>query len=201
MSSTGKKTAKAGSGSALAPQFAAGATGGRGTWPGCGGHGGVRGLGGFSGLAEVGERSRLDRGLGHARGDEPRAELFSALGIIEATWGGQVASGGLKVSRLANRLAFAERRLVFVLELLHGGKGQDLRGVQAGAIADLLADPAGGVVEDRWRGHSPVGVPPAVGLLPHVRDVARRDCLPSSGIEYRLQVRGRELALAVELSL
>jgi hypothetical protein len=128
----------------------------------------VTGLGGLSGLAEVGERSRVDRGLGHARGHEPRAELFSALGIIEATWGGQVASGRPKLSRLANRVVFGERRLVLVLELLHGGKGQYLGGVQAGAIVDLLEDPASSVVKDRWRGHGPVGVPPAVDLLPEL---------------------------------
>ena len=68
----------------------------RGPRSGCGGHGGLRGLGSFSGLTEVGERPRLDRRLGHARGHEPCAELLAALGIIEATWRGQVASGRLE---------------------------------------------------------------------------------------------------------
>jgi hypothetical protein len=37
-------------------------------------------------LAEVGERSRLDRWLGHACGDQPRAELLAAMWIVVATW-------------------------------------------------------------------------------------------------------------------
>jgi len=71
----------------------------------------VRGLGGLSGLAEVGERSRLDRWLGHARRNESRTELLAALRIIKPPW-------------LAGRVAFVDRRLV--LEVLHGGEGQYL---------------------------------------------------------------------------
>ncbi|MGA2014496.1 MAG: hypothetical protein ABSH51_28760 [Solirubrobacteraceae bacterium] len=158
----------------------------------------MHGLGGFSGLAQVSERPRLDRRLGHAGGDELRAELLAALGIIEATRAAQVAFGRLTLSWLANMVGFDECRLVLVLEVLYGGEGQDLRGVQAGAIADFLVDPPGGVIEDRRRGLVVFGVAPAVGFLPHVGDIAGRGCLPPSGIEHRLQMRGGEVALGVD---
>ena len=68
-----------------------------------GGHRGLRGLSSFSGLTEVGERPRLDRRFGHARGLKPCAELLSALGIIEATWRGDVAFDCRDVSGLAEQ--------------------------------------------------------------------------------------------------
>jgi len=75
-------------------------------------------------LTDVGERPRLDRRFRHAGGNELRAELLAAPGIIEATWRGQVALDCRDVSRLANRIAFAQRRLVLVLELLHSSECQ-----------------------------------------------------------------------------
>jgi hypothetical protein len=94
-----------------------------------------------------------------------------------------------------------ERRLVLALELLHGGEGDYLGRVQAAAIADFLADPVRGVIEDRRRGRGAVGVPPAVGFLPHVRDVLRAGRLPPSAIEDRAQAFGRGQPLSVDLRL
>src|ERR1035441_5509679 len=173
-----------GSASALAAQLAPGTTGARGPRSRSGGDGCLRGLSGLSGLTEVGECPCLDRRLGPARGNEPRAELLAASRIIEATWRGEVGFGRLDVSRLPDGLD--ERCLVLVLELLHGGEGDYLGRVQAAAIPYLLADPACGVVEDRRRSHGALGVPPAIGLLPHLGDLLRRGCLPPSGIEHRL---------------
>src|ERR1019366_3076453 len=165
-----------GSGSALAAQLALGTTGARGPRSRSGGDGCLRGLSGLSGLTEIGECPCLDRRLGHARGNEPRAELLAASRIIEATWRGEVGFGRLDVSRLPDGLD--ECCLVLVLELLHGGEGDYLGRVQAAAIAYLLVDPACGVVEDRRRSHGALGVPPAIGLLPHLGDLLRRGCLP-----------------------
>ncbi len=96
-------------------------------------------------MTEIGERSCLNRRLGHARGDEAGAQLLAALGIIEAASGGRVGSARIKLSRLAGRLGGG--RLVLTLELLYVGDGEDLGGVKAYAIADSLADPCGGAVE------------------------------------------------------
>ena len=100
-------------GSSLAAQFTAGATARPWSRFGRGHDGGLRGLSGLSGLSEVGERARLDRGLGDVRGDEARAELLAALGIIKATRGGQVGFGCFSLGGLAT--GFGERRLVLVV--------------------------------------------------------------------------------------
>jgi len=133
----------------------------------------------------------------HARGDEPHAELLAALRIIEAMRRGEVGFGRFNVSRLAGGLG--ECRLVLALEFLHGGEGDYLGGVQAAAIAHFLADPAGGVIEDRRLDRGPIGIAPGVGFLPHVRDVLRSGGLPPPGLEHRPQARGREHALGVDL--
>lgn len=72
-------------------------------------------------------------------------------------------------------------------------------GVQAGAVADLLADPGGGVVKHGRGGRVAVGVAPAVGLLPHIGDVPGRGGIPPAGFQHRLHARGREPPLRIDL--
>ncbi len=72
-------------------------------------------------------------------------ELLAALGIVEPAR--RILRGRYEGGRSLGCLA--DRGLVLVLELLDGCERGDLGRVKAAAVADLLADPVGGVVEDR----------------------------------------------------
>ena len=88
---------------------------------------------------------------------------------------------------------------MFGLELLDGGEGLQLRGVESGSFCELAVDPVGGVVKGRRRELAAVGFAPAVGLLPHAGDLRRRRRLPPRLIEYRLQLSGCEPAFGLDL--
>ena len=160
---------------------------------------GLRRLRGLARLTEIGERSRVDRRLGHARGREALTKLLAALWVIEATRGAGMLSGGRQLGRLTGR--FGERRLVLTLELLDGGQretwvgSRPLRSRTSWPIRSTARSKIVGVAV-AWSGS-----PPAAGLLPHVRDLLRSGRLPPRVVEHGPEAFGSEQPLGIDPGL